>query len=124
MVGSFAGASASPSKAALPSTRMTEAFIRGVMETDPNSTPYSLDVHNKGIEHLDNLDVVKKLRSLDVSFNRLLDLEGLSPLADLRELKAYSNKICDVFGLGERSQYLETLMLQDNCITQIPKTFR
>eukprot|EP00519_Triparma_laevis_P006230 CAMPEP_0182498720 /NCGR_PEP_ID=MMETSP1321-20130603/6829_1 /TAXON_ID=91990 /ORGANISM="Bolidomonas sp., Strain RCC1657" /LENGTH=885 /DNA_ID=CAMNT_0024702813 /DNA_START=148 /DNA_END=2801 /DNA_ORIENTATION=- len=103
---------------------MTEAFIRGVMETDPNSTPYSLDVHNKGIEHLDNLDVVKKLRSLDVSFNRLLDLEGLSPLADLRELKAYSNKICDVFGLGERSQYLETLMLQDNCITQIPKTFR
>ncbi|GMI17590.1 hypothetical protein TrLO_g3932 [Triparma laevis f. longispina] len=122
------------SSSTLPTTntRMTESFIRNIMETDPNSTPYSLDIHNKGLSHLDNLSTVKKLRSLDISFNKLVDLEGLNPLADLRELKAYSNQIVDVYGicdgLGEKStvycMYLETLMLQDNKVKDIPKSFR
>ena len=41
----------------LQATTMTDALIRKVMETDPNSTPYSLDVHNKQIRHLSNLEV-------------------------------------------------------------------
>lgn len=59
----------------LQTMTMTDAFIRKIMETDPNSTTYSLDVHNKQIRHLSNLESVPKLRSLDVSFNRLQDLE-------------------------------------------------
>ena len=100
---------------------MTDTFIRKLMETDPNSTPYSLDIHNKSIQHLSNLMSVVKLRSLDVSFNMLQDLEGLAPLSDLRELKAFSNRICDVFALGENCPNICILMLQDNCVTGIPR---
>ncbi|GMH73965.1 hypothetical protein TrRE_jg4096, partial [Triparma retinervis] len=103
---------------------MSSAFLKKVISTDPNSTPYSLDVHNCAISHLDNLNSLPKLRSIDVSFNNLQDLEGLQALQDLRELKAYSCKIRDCYGLGDWCPSLSTLLLNDNALAVVPKTFR
>jgi Leucine-rich repeat (LRR) protein len=103
---------------------MTAAFLKKVVSTDPNSTPYSLDVHNRSISHLDNLNSLPKLRSIDVSFNNLVDLEGLSALPDLRELKAYSCKIQDCYSLGEWCPNLTILLLNDNALAEVPKSFR
>jgi len=95
-----------------------------VISTDPNSTPYSLDVHNKNISHLDNLNSLPKLRSIDVSFNKLIDLEGIAALPDLKELKAYSCKIQDCYSLGEWCPSLSTVLLNDNVLARVPKSFR
>lgn len=105
-------------------TRMTVDFLKKVVSTDPNSTPYSLDIHNRSIRHLENLSTLPKLRTLDVSFNSLADLTGLSDLPDLRELKAYSCKIQDCFSLGSWCPSLTTLLLSDNFMSRVPKSFR
>ena len=101
----------------------TSDFLKKVMSTNPNSTPYALDLHGMNLRQLDALETFPKIRSLDVSFNKLTDLDGLKPLPDLRELKAYANRLVDVDSIGDSCPDLQLLHLHDNQILSLPKSF-
>ncbi len=106
---------------------LTSEMIALSMSRDPNSTPYSLDLHNRGLRYLDvsALSDYPRLRSLDVSFNSLASLLELSALGELRELKAYDNQLEDVESLPTTCPHLVSLDIRSNTLgPSLPKSFR
>ncbi|KAK3265024.1 hypothetical protein CYMTET_26266 [Cymbomonas tetramitiformis] len=74
-----------------------------------------INLHNQNIVAIEGLDVVPKLRILDLSFNKISRIEGLADVPQLKELKLYNNQIEAIGGL-ERASALQVLHLEHNKI--------
>lgn len=92
------------------------------LSTEPNSSKYAIDAHNRSIQELGNLSELSKLYSLDVSFNKIASLRNVSTAKALKELKIYSNKLTNTLGLKTNSN-LEDLQMNDNHIEKISSDF-
>uniref|UniRef100_K3WUR8 U2A'/phosphoprotein 32 family A C-terminal domain-containing protein n=1 Tax=Globisporangium ultimum (strain ATCC 200006 / CBS 805.95 / DAOM BR144) TaxID=431595 RepID=K3WUR8_GLOUD len=90
--------------------------------TEPNSSKFAIDAHNRSVEEIGDLSELPKLCSLDLSFNRLTNLKNLATAKELRELKLYNNKLTITSGLRANSN-LEGLFLSENQIGGISADF-
>lgn len=70
-----------------------------MLVTQPNSSKYAVDAHNRSIEEIGDLSELPKLCSLDLSFNRIQALKNLQTASELREIKLYNNKLTSGAGL-------------------------
>ncbi|TMW62947.1 hypothetical protein Poli38472_005565 [Pythium oligandrum] len=92
------------------------------LSTEPNSSKFAIDAHNRSIQEVQDLSELPKLCSLDVSFNRLTTLRNIHTAKELRELKAYNNRITTTKGLRGISA-LEGLLLNENQIEVLTDDF-
>lgn len=72
----------------------------------------------QNISRIGVVDEFLSLRKLDISFNLLTSLQGIGQLNSLRHLAAYSCRLNNVEDLASLT-HIETLMLQQNSITEI-----
>eukprot|EP00639_Heterosigma_akashiwo_P027322 CAMPEP_0194692998 /NCGR_PEP_ID=MMETSP0295-20121207/20204_1 /TAXON_ID=39354 /ORGANISM="Heterosigma akashiwo, Strain CCMP2393" /LENGTH=148 /DNA_ID=CAMNT_0039583665 /DNA_START=111 /DNA_END=553 /DNA_ORIENTATION=- len=97
-----------------------QLYAQCALQKEPNSNEFALDIHNRWLTSIRCLDLVPKLRCLDLSFNFISKVEGLEKCPELRELKLYSNKLEDAEGLG-CCRKLEVLHLTHNQLLALPK---
>ncbi|DBA03511.1 TPA: hypothetical protein N0F65_011412, partial [Lagenidium giganteum] len=93
------------------------------LATEPNSSKFAIDAHNRGVEQVEDLSELPKLCALDVSFNRLTSLRNIATAKELRELKIYHNKLTSTVGLRGNS-LLEGLLMHDNYIEAMSDDFQ
>lgn len=91
--------------------------------SEPNSSKYAIDAHNRGIKEIKDLSKLPQLRALDVSFNQLSSIKNIQTAKDLRELKIYHNKLTSTSGLRWNNA-LESIYLHENAIEEISDDFK
>lgn len=88
------------------------------LSTEPNSSKYVIDAHNRGIEDIRDLSELPKLCALDLSFNKLKSLKNLQTTKELREVKAYNNQLTTLRGVRGNGN-LEGLLVHENQLEEI-----
>ena len=82
-----------------------------------------LCLDNNFIEEIVNLEHLKSLRWLDLSFNKIREIKGLESLTQLEDLSLCSNKISNIEGL-EKCSNLQCFSIGNNRIASLEQVIR
>lgn len=112
---SFESSSTANNKSAILDMALASKFMR-------KEAPNELIIQGQQIDSLGDLVEISSLRKLDISFNHIKTLNGIEKLPQLRQLHAYCCRIQNIDNIASVPR-LETLMLQQNGITNLVTSF-
>jgi Leucine-rich repeat (LRR) protein/GTPase SAR1 family protein len=109
---------------ALQSLSLSQNKIEDISFLQDLKALQSLNLSSNKIEDVSFLQDLKELHTLNLNQNKIVDLEPLTGLTKLRSLYLIQNKLKNV-SLKQLNKFsnLETLVLKDNPIENIPKEF-
>ncbi|XP_055896823.1 centriolin-like isoform X5 [Biomphalaria glabrata] len=106
---------------------ITEDLIRKISKESNLDLVTSLNLTlskegGKKIKYIENLDRLRKLQTLNLSYNIIEKMENLDKLLRLQDLNLSNNMITKIEGIENMSS-LQILNLNDNLIEHIPQWF-
>lgn len=84
-----------------------------------NSQLKEIQIRQSGINKISNIEHLKNLQLLDVSFNKIKKIEGISKLINLEELALHGNLISEIGLPNIYPPKLKILSLSNNSISKI-----
>ena len=89
-----------------------------IITNDMLNSIKELDLSDKGLSNISDIEYFKELTMLNLSFNEISDISALRSLTNLESLHLCDNEISDISVLGNLTN-LQTLDLRDNEISDI-----